>query len=153
MTHTVIIRHPKERRSKCSLTPLEGMPGLQFLVWSKTLSFQAEGHTLLCVDAPPLSPADSDRPLLLLDATWRRLKQMQGCIRGEPIRRSIPANVATAYPRVSRYGDDPAGGLASVEALFVARAMLGHWEPELLADYHWRELFLSRLPAGLLQGR
>lgn len=147
MSHTVIIRHPKERRSKCSLTPLEGKPGFEFLVWSRELAFEATGHTLLCVDAPPLTPADGGRPLLVLDATWRRLKQMQGCIRGTPVRRSIPSGVSTAYPRVSRYGDDPAGGLASVEALFVARALLGRWEPDLLAEYHWGAEFLAGLPS------
>ena len=94
--------------------------------------------------------ADSARPLLLLDATWRLLEDMQGAIVGTPVRRSIPAGVATAYPRISRYGSDPAAGLASVEALFVARAMLGFWEPELLDEYHWADGFLNGLPDWLL---
>ena len=49
------------------------------------------------------------------------LPRLLACLHGEPIRRSIPGNLQTAYPRVSRLFEDPEGGLASIEALYVAR--------------------------------
>jgi len=146
VTHTVIIRHPRERRSKCSLTPLEERAEYEFLVWSRDLVFDATGYTVLGVDAPPISVADQGRPLLVLDGTWRLLADIEQAVAGEPVRRSIPSGVRTAYPRVSRYGTDPEGGLASIEALFVAKAMLGEWDPSLLEDYRWGEAFLADLP-------
>ena len=140
----VVIRHWKERLSKCSLRPLEGRPGITFLRARPDSTFDASGHVLLAVDAPPLSPADRAHPLLLLDSSWRWLPQLARCVRGAPIRRSIPAGIETAYPRKSRVFEDPAAGLASVEALYVALRILGHDDPELLAHYRWREQFLAQ---------
>ena len=77
------------------------------------------------MDAPPLTPADGERPLLVLDATWKLLPAVERAVSGAPVRRSIPRDVLTAYPRVGKTFPDPLGGLASVEALFIARAMLG----------------------------
>jgi pre-rRNA-processing protein TSR3 len=143
---TTVIRHAKERLSKCSLRFLHGRPDVTFLRASPGFAFDAAGFTLLAVDAAPLSPADAGRPLLLLDSTWRWLPQLAACLRGEPARRSIPAGIRTAYPRRSRLWDDPEAGLASVEALYVARRILGDDDPSLLAGYHWREQFLAALP-------
>ncbi|MEE2756000.1 MAG: hypothetical protein VYA30_05045 [Myxococcota bacterium] len=143
---TVVIRHPKERLSKCSLTPLHDREEIQFYKAKQGFEFNADGYTLLAVDAPALSVADAGRPLLLLDATWRLLPRVKAAVVGDPIARSIPAGVTTAYPRVGTTFPDPAGGLASVEALFIARALLGDYDESLLAAYHWREQFLADLP-------
>ena len=99
------------------------------------------------MDAPPLSSADRGCPLLLLDSTWRLLAELRGCVTGDTIRRSIPGDVQTAYPRTSRYYEDPTGGLASVEALYVALKILGYDDPTLLDGYHWQEEFLARYQA------
>ena len=115
--HDVIIRHPKERKSKCSLTPLEGCEGLKFYKAKQGWYFDATGYVVLAMDAPELSVADAHCPLLLLDSTWRLLPQLDACLIGEPIRRTLP-KVETAYPRVSKITQDPMGGLASVEALY-----------------------------------
>jgi len=48
----------------------------------------------------------------------------------------------TAYPRVSSLGTDPDSGLASVEALYVAYAVLGRPTTGLLDHYRWGEEFL-----------
>ncbi len=101
------------------------------------------------MDAPPLSPTDAGRPLILLDSTWRRLPQLETCLGGEPVRRSLPAGIKTAYPRVSKVFADPLGGLASVEALYVAKKILGDDDPTLLDDYRWKEEFLKNLPPGI----
>ncbi len=139
-----VIRHPKERIAKCSLRHLHDRPGFTFLRAKPGFTFDATGFVVLAVDAPVLGPADAGRPLLLLDSTWRYLPGLAACLRGEPIRRSVPPSVVTAYPRTSRVFDDPAGGLASVEALYVAKRLLGDDDPSLLVGYHWREQFLAQ---------
>ncbi|MBM3974454.1 MAG: hypothetical protein FJ301_10190 [Planctomycetes bacterium] len=145
---TTVIRHHKERIAKCSLRFLHERPEMTFLRERPGFTFDATGFLLLAVDAPPLSPADAGRPLLLLDSTWRWLPRLRACVTGAPIPRSIPAGIATAYPRASKVSDDPAGGLASIEALFLARAMLGDRDLLLLAGYHWRDDFLARCAAA-----
>ena len=60
------------------------------------------------------------------------------------ITRSLPRGVCTAYPRRSKLTADPAPGLASVEALYAARRLLGDDDPSLLDGYHWRAAFLAQ---------
>ena len=45
--------------------------------------------------------------------------------------RSLPAEVETAYPRRSKVFEDPAGGLATIEAIFAALAIRSHFSPAL----------------------
>lgn len=142
---TTVIRHHKEKIRKCSLRFLHDRPEMTFLRQREGFTFDATGFTLLAVDAEPLSPADAGRPLLLLDSTWRWLPQLLACVTGTPVRRSIPGDLETAYPRSSKVFDDPARGLASIEALYVARALLGDDDPSLLDGYHWKDTFLQRL--------
>jgi pre-rRNA-processing protein TSR3 len=139
-----IIRHPKERRSKCSLTPLEGRSEIDFLRARPGWGFDVTGYTILALGAPALSADDADRPLLLLDSTWRLLPQLQACLLGAGTYRTLPV-VETAYPRVSKIEVDPMGGLASVEALYLALLMLGKRDDSLLEDYYWRESFMQNL--------
>ncbi len=144
MKSATIIRHPKERRSKCSLTPLEGRGDLEFFRARSGWRFEASGYTVLGLNAPVLSEADAERPLLLLDSTWRLLPQLESCLVGEGVRRSL-SSVPTAYPRASKVTEDPLGGLASVEALFLARLLIGQRDDSLLEGYYWREDFLGGL--------
>lgn len=139
-----VIRHPKERISKCSLRFLHDRPEFTFLRARPGFRFDATGFLLLAVDAPPLDVSDRGHSLLLLDSTWRYLPQVAACVEGEPIRRSIPGHVRTAYPRVSRNFEDPSGGLASIEALYLAKRLLGDDDPSLLDGYHWRDEFLRQ---------
>ncbi len=168
MIPTLILRHPKERLSKCSLEPLRERNDLVFVKATERVVIDVTGFILLAVDAPALSPEDAlvgeteakalrekvtlqglpfngQRPLLLLDSTWRLLYQLEACLRGTPIRRSLSGGITTAYPRVSKIAEDPAAGLASVEALYLARKLLGDDNPTLLAHYHWRDAFLAQL--------
>ncbi|WP_309385924.1 hypothetical protein [Cerasicoccus frondis] len=143
-TPVTIIRHPKERLSKCSLEPLRGRPDLEFFKATDHFTFDATGYLLLAIDAPEISPADAGKPLLLLDSTWRLLPQLMDKVHGEPILRTLPMHVRTAYPRVSKIAEDPARGLASVEALYLAKKLLGEDDPSLLEHYHWRNDFLRQ---------
>ncbi|GAB4139673.1 MAG: hypothetical protein Fur0037_06030 [Planctomycetota bacterium] len=142
---TVVIRHGKERISKCSLRFLHGRREIRCLRAGPGFRFDATGHILLCVDAPVLTIADAGRPLLLLDSTWRWLPRLMAALDGDPIRRSLPP-VPTAYPRTSKLFADPEHGLASVEALYWARRILGDDDPSLLDGYRWRDQFLAGLP-------
>ena len=141
---TTVIRHPRERISKCSLRFLHDRPEMTFLRSKPGFQFEATGFTLLAVDGEPLSPADGDRPLLLLDSTWRWLPQLLESVVGDPVLRSIPGGVQTAYPRTSKLWDDPDAGLASIEALYLARRLLGDDDPSLLEGYHWKDAFLQQ---------
>ena len=140
----VIVRHPKEKLSKCSLTPLHGRGDLVFYRATESFEFDATGYLLLDIDAPVISEVDNPMPLLLLDSTWRLLPKLMGKIKGNPVRRRLPANLMTAYPRVSKIEQDPMGGLASVEALFAARFLMGRPTPELLDSYYWKDVFLAQ---------
>jgi pre-rRNA-processing protein TSR3 len=152
MTPISIIRHPKERRSKCSLTPLEGREDIMFYKAREGWRFDVTGYTVLALGAPELSIKDAGRPLLLLDSTWRLLPQLEACLQGEGVRRTLPA-IETAYPRVSKIAEDPHGGLASVEALYLAKLLLDERDDSLLEAYYWRETFMNRLKgANLLPG-
>lgn len=146
MCPTSVIRHQKERRSKCSLTALEKREDITFYKAKQNWSFDVTGFTVLALGAPELSVADAERPLLLLDSTWRLLPQLQTCLYGCAVSRTLPA-VDTAYPRVSKLTKDPLGGLASIEALYLAKLVLGEQDDSLLESYYWREEFKDNLRA------
>ena len=143
-TPVTVIRHQRERISKCSLRHLHDRPEFTFLKAQKDFRFDAGGYLALTLDAPPLTAADRGHPLLILDSTWRWLPELERCIGGDPRRRSLPT-VPTAYPRQSRTHKDPEGGLASVEAIYLAKRILGDDDPSLLDGYHWKEQFLANV--------
>lgn len=145
---TTVIRHQKERVAKCSLRFLHARPEMTFLRARPGFTFDGTGFLLLAVGAPPLSTADAGHALLLLDSTWRWLPQLRACVTGSPIERSIPGGITTAYPRTSKVFEDPAAGLASIEALYLARALLGDVDASLLDGYHWKDAFLAGLRAA-----
>lgn len=147
-TMDVVLRHPKERKSKCTLEPLRGRSDLRFLQARPGLQFDADSYILLSPEGVPLGEADVGRPLLLLDSTWKLLPALERCVAGSPRLRCLPAGLRTAYPRRSRDGSDPESGLASVEALYAARRLLGRRDDSLLESYHWREAFLRQWADG-----
>lgn len=142
----LILRDPRESVKKCSLTPLRGLPGIEFVDYRPENRVDAAGRVLLHPDGEVLSEADRGRGLFLIDCSWRRVDSMLRTVDGEPVRRRLP-ELRTAYPRVSRTFEDPSTGLASVEALFAALAILvGAPDVELLESYRWRDEFLSLNP-------
>jgi pre-rRNA-processing protein TSR3 len=144
----IVIRRGEDPR-QCTVRPLRGTPGLEFLPYPLRQKPDLSRHRLLAPDAPPLSAADAGHPLLLLDASWRHAATMRKAV--EPVEaRSIPPGWTTAYPRRSKIHDDPGDGLATVEALFAALCVLGFRDDTLLRFYPWRDAFLDlnrdRLP-------
>src|SRR4051812_12556418 len=138
---TVIIRHPKENAQKCSVLPLRGRSDLIFLSYPVAERPDLSGYLRLAAEGPPLTAADADSGILLLDGSWRRADAMTRDFADVPPR-SL-AGWKTAYPRVSKLGTDPDNGLASVEALFLAYHILGWPTAGLLDYYRWAGEFLS----------
>ena len=137
---------PREPAKKCSLTPLRGMEGVRFVPMRGGSRVDAGRRIWLHPEGEELGPADRGIGLLLIDCTWRRVSTLSKRIDGELLRRRLPTLV-TAYPRRSKLTLDPEHGLASVEALYAAIALLDAPRPELLAHYHWAAEFLGANPA------
>jgi pre-rRNA-processing protein TSR3 len=147
---TVIVRHSHENPRKCSVLPLRGRRDLLFLNYPVSHRPSLEGYIRLAAEGPVLSAADASAGVLLLDGSWRWAESMTRDFLEVPPR-SLQG-YRTAYPRVSKLGTDPANGLASVEALFVAYHLLGRPTAGLLDHYRWTAEFLRvnglELPTG-----
>jgi len=141
----LILRDPKESAHKCSLTPLRGMPGIRFVEYGADRRVDASGRILLHAEGELLTAADAGLDLFLIDCSWRRVSKLQARVDGAPVLRRLPPLV-TAYPRKSSTFQDPDQGLASVEALYAALALLGRPRPELLVNYRWADEFLRFNP-------
>jgi pre-rRNA-processing protein TSR3 len=139
---TVIVRHPKERTRKCSVWPLRERADLVWLSYPVLQRPDLTGYIRLAAEGPELSAADARAGILLLDGSWRWAAAMTRDFADVPPR-SLHG-WQTAYPRVSKRGDDPDNGLASVEALFAAYHILGRPTAGLLDHYRWAAEFLRR---------
>jgi pre-rRNA-processing protein TSR3 len=137
---TVIIVHPRERRSKCTVARLRGDPRFAFFR-SPRRPPDLSQYVRLGLDGPPLSPADASHGLLVLDGTWRWVAGMEQYVAEVPTRTLPP--LTTAYPRVSKTFDDPTQGLATIEAVYAALAILGRDVSGLLDGYPWGSEFLA----------
>ncbi|MAG93761.1 MAG: hypothetical protein CMJ48_08440 [Planctomycetaceae bacterium] len=138
---TILVVHPKERRKKCTLEPLRGREGFVFRKYPRRGPEPLDNYVQLGFGGPEISPADADSGLLLLDGTWRFADAMLADYQDVPVR-SLPA-WKTAYPRVSKLFDDPDGGLATIEALWLAYHLMGRSTEGLLDAYHWADEFLT----------
>lgn len=143
---TIVVRHQKEKLSKCSLRGLERRADVVMLDFPMTELPDFDGRILLTLGAPPLSHADADSGLVLLDGTWRHAGRMTAALAGpiaRAVHRSIPPGFVTAYPRAQTACPQPSRGLASIEALYIAYGLLGRDPTGLLDDYYWASGFLA----------
>lgn len=138
---TVIVRHPKEQKAKCTVIQLKGRPDILIRNFPVRNPPPLESYVRLCEDGPPLSEADKDCGILLLDSSWRRVGPMVTAFADVPPR-SLQG-YQTAFPRVSKLGTDPDNGLASIEALYIAYRILGRSTEGLLDHYRWADEFLK----------
>lgn len=141
---TLIWRHRKENRNKCSLRPLEGRSDIHFYTYPTDVLPDLSHYLLLKVGAPLLSPEDNARGLFLIDATWRLAYVMEKQLRQPVLCRSLPTHYRTAYPRRQTDCPDPSSGLSSIEALYLAYLLLGRNPHGLLDQYHWKLDFLEK---------
>jgi rRNA small subunit aminocarboxypropyltransferase len=141
----ILLRLNKESPRRCSLTPLRERHDLAIRWIPFAMGDQVEvGEvTLLHPDGEELSPADAERPLLLVDSSWRDLPRVLRGVQGQMHLRRLPQGLVTAYPRKSKTFTDPAAGLASIEALHAACTLLGQRQDDLLNGYHWAAEYLN----------
>lgn len=140
---TIILRHRRENLKKCSLSGLESRSDCRFFTYPKDSLPCVSSYLVLKVGAPPLTAADQDRGILLIDGTWK-LAEIMGKQVANLEARSLPAEFRTAYPRRQTDCPDPETGLASIEALYITYLLLGRSPEGLLDRYYWKEAFLER---------
>lgn len=147
----ILLRLNKESPKKCSLTPLRERTEwpIRWIHCSAGEAVEVGEVTLLHPDGEALGPADRARPLLLIDSSWRDLPRVLRGVSGTLHRRCLPKGLVTAYPRKSNWFEDPETGLASIEALHAAVAMLGQRDDRLLEGYHWAQQYLEQNAALL----
>jgi len=138
---TIIVVHPKERKSKCSVQPLRKRDDFIFWKFPRKEPEKLTTYVRLGMEGPEISRDDADRGLLVLDGTWRLAEKMEGDYEELPVR-SLPV-WETAYPRVSKQFDDPGAGLATIEAIFIAYHLMGYDTTGLLDEYYWADDFLK----------
>ena len=145
---TIIVVHRRENRKKCSVEPLRGRDEFVFWTYPDAGPESLDGYVRLGIGGPLLSEADRNSGMLVIDGTWRLAERMEKKYAHLPIRSLPPCQ--TAYPRVSKIFDDPATGLATIEAIYLADHLLGRDTTTLLDHYRWRDEFLQ-MNAELLQ--
>jgi pre-rRNA-processing protein TSR3 len=149
MNPTIIIRHKKENRKKCTLTFLEPRPDFQFITYPFENVPDLSSCYILTMGAPVLTKEENNLGICLIDATWlyaeKILKQI-ALHNPRLIYRSLPANTRTAYPRKQTKCPNPEEGLASIEALYATFSLQEKERDFLLENYHWKESFLEKNP-------
>lgn len=138
---TVIVVHPKERRSKCSVEPLRGRNDFLFFRYPDPVTVPLDGYIRLGMGGDLLSESDAESGLLVLDGTWKLAARMESAFHEIPVR-TLPPTI-TAYPRTSKIFDDPCGGLATVEAVYAALRIMQRPVNGILDSYHWAAEFLA----------
>lgn len=141
---TIILRHRKENLKKCSLRGLERSPHFKFYTYPLNEPLPCLHYVTLDLEAEPLSRKDRDLGLLIIDGTWKYAKKMVTTLEDcqSLIKRSIPREFVTAYPRKQTDCPDPERGLASIEAIYIAYRILQRDPSQLLDNYYWKNQFL-----------
>lgn len=140
----------RENPRKCTVLPLAHRPDFNIIKFDPQGPLAPLSSPLLLhMDGPPL---DELAPLLkhktealaVIDCHWRRLPSLLRRLSPPlpPLAR-IPAGFVTAYPRRNIQGLDPDGGLATIEAMFIAAAFVGVWDETLFSAYHFGAEFLT----------
>lgn len=142
---TFVIRHRLENLKKCTLRGLENRSDFAFISYPYQALPPLANYIVLSLEAPPLTEADANYGLLVLDATWRYAKKMFEPLRAQPqfLYRSLPSHYRTAYPRRQQDCPDPCRGLASIEAIYLSYLILKRDTLGLLDNYYWKDQFLK----------
>lgn len=142
-----ILMDKNENPRKCTIHPLKDRPDfhVRYFRGNKPIA-KFEADCLLHMDGLDLSTLAGRKfnSVALIDCTWKKvggaLQRIEGSL---PTLVRIPGGFTTAYPRKNKEGKDPDGGLATIEALFIAAAFLGTWDETLLDKFHFKEKFLA----------
>lgn len=145
-----IIVDSGETPNKCTIAPLSDRPDFHlFPVFGEGKLGPLSAPILLHHEGVCLSSlsrhAKPVAALASIDCVWRRLPRILGRIQWAnqtPVLARIPTGFKTAYPRVGQPNRDPTGGLATIEAIFIAAAFFGRWDPTLLSKYYFAHRFI-----------
>lgn len=142
-----IIEDARENPKKCTVSPLKYRDDFHFFIARKdnriaplqaTWLLHHEGECMSALDR-----AETVSGIAVIDCIWRRLDRIFPRIDTQlPRLVKIPPEFVTAYPRKSKDGSDPSGGLATIEAIFIAAAFAGNWDESLLKEYYFGLEFL-----------
>ncbi len=145
MLKTIILRHRKENKKKCTLEPLKNRDDWAFFTYPKDTLIAPKNCVVLSFEGPLLTKKDENSSLLLIDGTWRYATKMydQTPLIHTLEKRSLPSTLKTAYPRKQDDCEKPSEGLASIEALFAAYSILGWDSTYLLDHYPFKDKFLE----------
>lgn len=153
-----------ETPNKCTISPLayradfnlirvygeEPLPGLK-----APILLHHEGRCLTELREELVDPVG----IASVDCIWNRLDTILKKIQKPlPIFARIPEGFKTVYPRKSKNGGDPECGLATIEAIFTASALLRNWDASLLSEYYFGRAYVEVnrkrfLDLGVLEAR
>jgi len=137
-----------ENPRKCTVDPIKDHPAILIRRYGGPAPIAKIGaDILLHIDGPDLPDLVREKKvssIAVIDCIWKRvdfaMKKIEGPL---PILTKIPDGFVTAYPRRNKQGLDPDGGLATIEAMFIAAAFCGSWDETLLDKYHFKNAFLE----------
>jgi pre-rRNA-processing protein TSR3 len=138
-----------ETANKCTIAPLAYRKDFRLIAVTHVLSLgRLNADVLLHHEGECITQLRSKLAgvtgIAGIDCIWRRLPGLLRRVEGDlPILARIPEGFVTAYPRKSEDDSDPPGGLATIEAIFVAAALLGHWDATLLSEYYFGRRFIE----------
>jgi len=144
-----VVLDASETSNKCTIAPLAHRADFRIMRAKGTRVLgPLQAPILLHPNGACLTLRARDLPavsgLATIDCVWRRLDTLSRRIQGPlPTLARIPDGFKTAYPRTSLKQTDPDGGLATIEAIFVAAALLGHWDVSLLSQYYFGRKFVE----------
>lgn len=143
-----ILMDRNENPRKCTILPQKGRPDFHIRTFAGPRVIPAFAASLLLhIDGDGLDRLREEKhdSVALIDCNWKKVAgALQKVERPLPRLARIPEGFETAYPRRNAEGKDPANGLATIEALFIAAAFLGTWDETLLDKYHFKSAFLER---------
>ncbi len=142
---TLILRDRHERKERCTIWPLRNRTDVRLVQHPWETLPSLEGYVVLWPEGPELSADDAGKGLFLIDGSWRWATRLAIPFAQMP-KRSLQG-IRTSYPRSSKIFPDPEGGLATVEALYVAHLIMKKDITGLLDHYHWASQFLQANPS------
>jgi pre-rRNA-processing protein TSR3 len=146
-----IIVDAGETPNKCTITPLAGRSDFRlFPVYGEGALGPLHAPLLLHPEGECLSHfrnrSEIATAIACIDCVWRRLPALEKRLAwgAKPgLRTKIPEGFKTVYPRVGFGQSDPESGLATIEAIFIAAALLGNPDTSLLSKYYFAKEFLE----------
>lgn len=150
MQYEIVFDHG-ETANKCTIAPLRDRADFRFVpVFGEGPLGPLSAPILLHPDGACLTQWNRAEPVSAfasVDCVWRRLPAILlrlSWVGAPATLAKIPEGFVTAYPRVGNSAAEPPGGLATVEALFTAAALLGNWDPSLLSRYYFGKAYVER---------